>query len=152
MKPEHILIAVIVAIVLIFMYRSPNEHFSATTSALPGESYVRLYEGFKYTNLVFDKTGDGIYYRILMPINLKSLDINLTSGAGKVVSIWSVYPGDVLASSVATGIYMSAYTDPWYAFTANSPKYQRVATVAPGTRLQMELEDPVKRIFMVIRT
>ena len=152
MKSEFILVAIVVVLVLLLCMRAPREQFSVTSDAIPGESYVRLYEGFKYTNMVFNKTGDGLYYRILMPINLKSLDINLTDGTDKVVSIWSVYPEDVLSSSVATGIYMDTYTDPWYAFRANSPKYQRVATVAPGTRLQMEVEEPVKRIFMVIKT
>jgi hypothetical protein len=161
----EILLAVVVILVLIIILRVPKssgnaEHLTTIMDAKPGMSYVKLYEGFNYTHKVFDKFTDStgnLYYRILMPINLKSLDINVTptssgnaTGEPRGVSIWSVYPGDQTASTEATGIYMDTYTDPTYAFRANSPKYQHVTTVEPGQHVRMELEDPVKRIFMVI--
>lgn len=156
-----ILIAAI--ILLVFLWPTSSSTRGEHLVADPRSSYVRLYEGFDFTNEVFTKTttpqAGNLYYRILMPINLKSLDINVTkeppfvgsTAAPRGVSIWSVYPGDATASTVATGIYMDAYTDPAFAFRANSPyKYEHVVTVGPGEHVQMELEEPVKRIFMVI--
>jgi hypothetical protein len=154
---EHlILVAVVVLLLIIILYHGSNaEHLAST----PNESFVRLYQAFNYKELVFDKsvgTTENLYYRILMPINLKSIDINVTASSAantlkpRGVSIWSVYPGDATASTEATGIYMDAYTDPAFAFRANSPKYQHVVTVNPGEHVKMELEVPVKRIFMVI--
>jgi hypothetical protein len=164
MHEELLVLAAVIVIVIIIVSRRARagaEYFSEVTPALPNASFVRLYEGFNYTHEVFNKNADSakdqsLYYRILMPIYLKSIDINVTpgdrdaKGNPRGVSIYSVYPGDVVASSVATGIYMDAYDDPAFAFRANSPKYQHVVSVKPGEHLRMELEDTVKRIFMVI--
>lgn len=165
------IIIILVILVILVVCVSPirlraSEHMDAVRSNAtpdPRSSYVRLFEGFNFTNEVFQKSttpqAGNLYYRILMPINLKSLDINVTEQAPFVgstvyprgVSIWSVYPGDATASTEATGIYMDTYTDPAFAFRANSPyKYEHVATVKPGEHVQMELGEPVKRIFMVI--
>ena len=166
MHGSTVAILIVVVILLIFVCPTGSERMVAErvdADADPRMSYVRLFEGFGFTHEVFQKTttpqAGNLYYRILMPINLKSLDINVTKEAPFVgstvyprgVSIWSVYPGDATASTEATGIYMDTYTDPAFAFRANSPyKYQHVATVNPGEHVQMELNEPVKRIFMVI--
>jgi hypothetical protein len=155
----YAIVAVVIVLLIICCSRvGTSEHLSVEGPALPGESYVRLYEGFAFNNEVFSKSaepGETLYYRILKPINLKSIDINLSEGSKnengiRGVSIWSVYPGDPTSSTEATGIYMSTYTDPPYAFRANSPKYSHILTVEPGSHVRMELEEPVKRIFMVI--
>jgi len=164
-----LIFAVVIVLILILCNNSITrngilrEKLEIRRDAQIGGSYVKLYEGFDYTQQVFDKRASGsenLYYRILMPINLKSLDINVkqepSSDAPAMlqqprgVSIWSVYPGDVTASTEATGVYMDTYDDPAFAFRANSPKYQHIVTVQPGEQVKMELEVPVKRIFMVI--
>jgi hypothetical protein len=162
-----LILAVVVILILILCNNSIarngiNEHLEIRRDAQIGGSYVKLYEGFNFTQKVFDKHASGsenLYYRILMPINLKSLDINVKKEPAantplvqqpRGVSIWSIYPGDTIASTEATGVYMDTYDDPAFAFRANSPKYQHIVTVKPGEQVKMELEDPVKRIFMVI--
>lgn len=158
----NVFIVALIIVIFVLVLHSTNsvERIENRQPAIPGGSYVKLYEGFNHTQKVFDKKANGstnFYQRILMPINLKTIDINVSATGSTVVpnaprgvSIWSVYPGDPTASTEATGIYMDTYTDPAYAFRANSPKYQHVVTVEPGEHVVMELDVPVKRIFMVI--
>ena len=156
-----ILLALIIVILMIVLHRSGGgvEKMENRQPAKPGKSYVKLYEGFNHTQKVFDKGVDksmNFYERILRPINLKTIDINVTADGSTVmpnaprgVTIWSVYPNDPTASTEATGVTTSAYADAAYAFRANSPKYQHIVTVNPGEHVTMELDVPVKRIFMV---
>jgi hypothetical protein len=148
-------VIIVVIIVLLNISGSGAERF-ANPAGDAGTSFVRLYEGFKLTNQVFDKSAqsnENLFERILMPVNLKSLDIQVAlkdSTRSRGVAIWSVYPGMQTASTQATGIYMDAYDDPTYAFRANTPKYHHVVTVMPGEHKIVELDEPVKRIFMII--
>lgn len=155
-----LLALIIVILVLILHCGSGVEKIENRQPAQEGNSYVNLYEGFNFTQQVFGKNvskSKNLYERILMPINLKSIDISVSATGSTVrdnaprgVSIWSVYPGDPTASTEATGVTTNAYADAAYAFRANSPKYQHILTVNPGERVTMELDEPVKRIFLVI--
>lgn len=145
-------------------------------SAVPAEAVigsapsVKLYEGPYGRDLAYDFTprttdvGEG-YMRIIMPISLQSLDINLplrdpalepgdmpniTSRSydpQRFVQVWAVFGDDTVAST-ESGFY-NAYTEPDWARRANSAKYKLIAAVAPGERLVANVQIRVRRIFLI---
>lgn len=116
--------------------------------------YVKLYEGFNWKKRVFDVSLlEFPYLRLLKPINLKSFDIDLTGApASQSVELWSVYPNSAVSSTQATGIYTDIYREPEYAFRANTPKYQKIAEVKGGEILKENVDDVVKRVFIVVKS
>jgi hypothetical protein len=115
--------------------------------------YVKLYEGFDHTDIVFDAdVAKSPYLRLLRPIDLKSLDIDLRGASDSLtVTLWSVYPQSATASTEATGVYSDVYREPEFAFRANSAKYEKIAEVRGGDALAANVGSVVKRVFIEIR-
>lgn len=132
-------------------------------SAADSKAYVRLYEEFdqKSPGFIFEpnidyanKIGDG-YYRDMMRVNLKSVDINLPklggdyAGYDKVrrVEIWSVY-GDAPSASLTADFYNS-YLEPEFALRANPGKYKPILRVLPGQHVVANFSEPIKKILLI---
>jgi hypothetical protein len=124
-------------------------------------SWIRLYEAPWQKDLAFEfapevdyakRLGSG-YIRRMMPVNLKSLDINLPrSGFGNMdvmrkIEIWGVFGNDVIASTESD--FYNSYTEPDWALRANSAKYRLIGRVEPGQRLRVNPVEPVKRVMVV---
>jgi len=128
-------------------------------------SWVRLYGAPWQKNLAFEYApvyGQFGFLRKIMPIQLKSVDINVPAIANDAgqnatmksmnpvrgVRIWSMFTNMPTASNLP-GFYNS-YTEPDFARRANSGKYTLVAQVGAGQRLIANVSEPVKKIFMEI--
>lgn len=123
-------------------------------------NYVRLYEELDQAGLAFefqpnmnygDKIGNG-YMRIIRPISLKSIDINVPRVSAdydplRYVRVWQMYGNDSTAST-ESGFY-NAYTEPEWV-TRSSPKYQLIAIVLPGEHLVANVTDRVRRVLLEI--
>jgi hypothetical protein len=130
--------------------------------AVVDPSFVRLYEGVNQTDLAFkfepeidydEKIGNG-YLRLIMPISLQSVDINLPRVSPefdplRFVKIWQVFGNDTLAST-ESGFY-NMYTEPDWARRTNSAKYKLLIEVAAGEHVVANISDVVRRIFIECR-
>jgi len=123
------------------------------------KAYIRLYSDFNQNNLQFQFTPRDQFYRnryirLIVKINLKSLDINmplLHDGLDdvRVLEIWNMYEGTNV-SSLESDFYNS-YTEPDYARRANPGKYKLLLRLHAGQHYKLNITEPVKKIFLYAR-
>jgi hypothetical protein len=152
-KLTSIVVAAVLILILIFVHQQGL--VERLTSGDP-QAFARLYSSFGQKDLAFEfvpdaDTGQG-YMKKIMPIDLKSVDINLPKIEGpynqiRKVEIWSLY-GDDPNSSLESDFYNS-YLEPDYAFRANPGKYKPVVQVLPGQRVVADMTEPIKKIMFI---
>lgn len=120
---------------------------------LQSGGWVRLYESPAQKSLAFEYTGPpGSYYKQMLRVNLKSIDVYLPPNGDKSdeikrVEIWSM--GGANNSSLVPGFYNS-YLEPENEFRSNPAKYSMLYRILPGQHVQADLTEPVKKIMLMI--
>ncbi len=171
---EWPVVAVLIVLVLVLIWSQTKyknqeklsnpgnpEDLSSQKPALPGKSYIRLYEAFNQEDIGFEfapdidylnQTGNG-FYRAVVKMNLKSIDINLpktgipTYDQIRKVELWSVYPGMVDQSTESD--FYNSYLEPDWALRANSAKYRLICRVLPGNSLKVDMIEPCKKVWVI---
>jgi hypothetical protein len=159
-------IIIVIILILLFILAGPpfwprfSEKFVCGDSSVGNNSYVKLYEGFQSQKLAFEfpnplntSSRDGNYLKQIIPINLKSVDINLPCIGDpydrvRRVEIWSVEQGKNYASEEA-GFYNS-YLQPESELRANPAKFSMILRVLPGEHVKTDMNVPIKKIFLII--
>ncbi len=168
MEPTSIVLGILVALIILLVLAVAADRASEGFDYTPTlKSYIRLYGGFEYKDLKYEfaptmpiiadrplNAADGptFYVKRIIPIDLKSYDINLAAYGDdndklRKVEIWSVYDGDVTQSTESD--FYNAYLDPSYILRANRAKYRLVAKVQPGQHIRGYVSMPVKTIMLV---
>jgi hypothetical protein len=143
--------AIIIVLLLLLCWYTYNHGMSTEHMSIGG--WVRLYEKPNSQGLAFDYAGlPGSYYKQIMPINLKSVDIYLPPNGNKSdeikrVEIWSL--GGANNSSLLPGFYNS-YLEPENELRANPAKYHMVLRVLPGQHVVQDITVPVKKIMLLV--
>jgi hypothetical protein len=162
-----VMILAIIIIGLIYLARNGkinSEHLAPSHGDGPNIPYIRLYEGFNYQNLAYSYTPGNIdyttpagaikgYLRLIIPVNLKSVDISLPKLGTQIdqirrVEIWGMDQHDDNIASIESSFYNS-YLEPEFAMKANPARYKHLIRVLPGDRVRKEIDEPVKKIFIV---
>jgi hypothetical protein len=114
-------------------------------------TYIRLYEGFNQKNLALELM-PGVYYKDILPINLKSVDINLPDILGgnhnRKIEIWSMYAGSPISSTEAA--FYNSYLEPEVELKSNSAKYHFILQVLPGQHVRMNMDQVIKKILLIV--
>jgi hypothetical protein len=125
-----------------------------------------LYEDYKQQKLAYIYAPEKInydsmdiargYLREILKINLKSFDINLPIATNndtaynniRRIEIWAMNQNDSSIASIESNFYNS-YLEPQIEFRANPAKYKMLTQVLPGNHVQMDVLEPVKKIFVL---
>lgn len=152
----YVSLIVILILLLIFLFSNSEKFVNPTIQATP---FVRLYERFNQKNLIFDLTPvlqdpTSMYFRDIVKAEIKSMDLNLplkhdNLDDARKIEIWSVYPGDTTSSSESD--FYNPFTEPDYARRANSAKYKLLVDMKAGNRIKLNLDEPVKKVFIYAR-
>lgn len=146
----------VILIILLIFYLPINEYFGDEIISKP---HIKLYENFNQKNMVFNfepilEDPTALYLRKTVKINVKSIDLNLPEKRDgfddlRTVEIWNIYDGDNTASSESD--FYNSYTEPDFARRANSSKYKLLVKLKAGSRIKINIGEPVKKIFLYAR-
>lgn len=172
----HAVIILLIVILIVVLYNrklsSCNEKFDIKPdknvtiyrdNAEGVNSYVRLYQDWDGTQMIFEsenplnasmEPGDIKYFKDHITGQVRTIDINIlpSSDADRYrgVKIWAYYPN----SNNATTLSMQYETNPFYMPEHRLNAYAGftlLADVKPGQHHVVQVNIPVKKIFMVAR-
>lgn len=153
----YLVLILIVVLISYFWFFNKLELFSET-EVLP-IPFIRLHESFNLKNLVFDyepvfDDPTSMYLRTVVKANIKSIDINLPKkndglDSIRTVEIWNIYNGDNTASSESD--FYNMFTEPDFARRANDAKYKLITKVSAGNRIVLNVDEPIKKVFVYAR-
>ena len=156
-----LLLAIFIVILILLLHRN-SENLTDKITLEPislqkttPKPFIKLYEEFNENGLVFDfqpvlNARTSNFLRKILRVNLKSMDLNLPIQKDcmddeRRIEIWSVYD-----SSTVSDFYNS-FTEPDFAKKANPAKFKLIANVKAGERLNVNVMDPVKKIYIFAR-
>lgn len=167
------IVAIVLILLLIITFTLLNARNTAaermcqqpilSRDAVDSQPYIKLYEGYNFTNLAYNFAPEHIdytvtdiirgYLRQILRCDLKSVDINLPKVGGEYdqirrVEIWAVDQIDNNTASVEAGFYNS-YLMPESELRANPGKFKQLIRVLPGNHVKLEITEPVKKIFLI---
>ena len=153
---------ILILIILIINFMSHMESFTGVFDySISKDPFIHLYEHYDNQGAVFTfdpqtPDPDNNYIRMDFKGTVKSLDINLplkkdNLNSIRFVKIWAINSGSNIASTESLGIY-NTYTEPDFAKNANDAKYKLIIDQKPGSRIRMNLPEPVTRLFIFART
>jgi len=144
-KQDGIIAVLIILIITIMWYKSLEHMNNKVENEI---SHVYLYDTYRPTvspgdglheldspsdihphlqyNRSWGFSGNNVYNKELVPIQLKTFDIKVVKSDNKHkrVELWALYPNDTVASSVATGVSTNAYIDPFMSATYDHTPYE----------------------------
>lgn len=154
--------AIIIILFLLLLWFMINQNMGQecyTNSSIQPDPYVKLYERFNQKNLIFDfqpllSDPGALHLRKMVKVDVKSIDLNLPLKGdnlddARTIKIWNIYNGDNTASSESD--FYNCYTEPDFARKANSAKYQLLIDMKAGTRIKLNFEIPIKKVFIYAR-
>ena len=144
--------AIIVVLLLMILRTDGKEAFKEPAS---GQGYVKFYDDFRYSNLIFEKRGsnpDDIKPRYLKHDyrgEIRSLDINLPEEGppGRRVEIYAYYSGR--PNGPDTSDFYNIFNIPERLYKAH-PNLQHVTSVAPGERYRSNNIPDAKRFLIIV--
>lgn len=162
----YIIVALVILLIIVILNTTAEQLCSSpilSRNPVDSQPYIKLYEGYNFTNLTYNfapkhidyTTTDIIrgYLRQILRCNLKSVDINLPRVGGEYdqirrVEIWAMDQIDNNTASVEAGFYNS-YLMPESELRANPGKFKQLIRVLPGNHVKLEITEPVKKIFVI---
>lgn len=152
---KYISVAIIIIILLIFIWIQGWENFEN----IQPDSYVKLYQDFNQKTEIFEfkpllNDPDARYFRGIIRGNIRSIDLNLPKkndglDQNRFIEIYSMYGGDNISSEVST--FYNFYTGPDWVPRVNGGIFKLLTKLKAGSRIRLNLDYPVNRVFIYCR-
>ena len=159
---ELCLIIFLVIILIYYMYQTNSEHYTIGSNPHPDVQptpFIKLYDSFQWKGLVFEHFPEMNlpaykYVNTFYRGTVKSIDLNLPKQDDNLdsvrnIQVWGVNGSDNLASSECD--FYNPFTEPDWAKRANYVKYKLLGEVRAGERIRIDLNTPIKKVYIYAR-